>query len=559
MSREIWKGVKTSEKFPKPPSLSASYSHSRSEGGKLAAIQSVARPDFIGLKVTKCGSIQEFRGLRLTPEEAKEIYLRSSARRKSRVEMILEPLKARPITAGDSLGCYLSMIGQKQMWNHLRSKKQCTLIGEPLTVDHLKWLQIWSNPAFEYWVSGDYSAATDNLNIFQTKAIFEEFLELSTYDDDLKLIMREILYEQELWYKNHDDSRVMQTNGQLMGSPLSFPVLNVANLIAYWKAYERFSGKKFHFSELPVLVNGDDILFKASPEFYSIWQQEVKKFGFDLSVGKSYFSKDFLTVNSKLYEVRKTHRRLTTEYKFQLVTFFNPSQVLPGEEKKTDFVDLLSDALMRTSDPRFTLGLFLHFCRNEVRQATRNGLFNLFGHKYSGTLGVQCPESFKPRWTSKQLRLARFLWRNPGKPIRELSKSSVSKGFLNLCCDSFWAFNPDTEEEDTTFECKFSDHLNHTCSSYKKRYWKTRSIKVPKTEPKMNSKYMFSNPWKRIPYENLKTRLISFSESTKIPIGTFSSFDKKIGIENEVLDKVLGTPYLRFHEHSLFQFLEHSS
>jgi len=52
---------------------------------------------------------------------------------------------------------------------------------------------------------------------------------------------------------------------------------------------------------LPVLINGDDILFQGDDRFYAIWRSTIAEFGLKLSVGKNYFSPQFLTVNSELY------------------------------------------------------------------------------------------------------------------------------------------------------------------------------------------------------------------------------------------------------------------
>jgi len=56
-----------------------------------------------------------------------------------------------------------------------------------------------------------------------------------------------------------------QTNGQLMGSVLSFPYLCAANLICFMRAVTRVCGLRNlpvpSVKDLPVLINGDDILF----------------------------------------------------------------------------------------------------------------------------------------------------------------------------------------------------------------------------------------------------------------------------------------------------------
>lgn len=74
-------------------------------------------------------------------------------------------------------------------------------------------------------------------------------------------------------------------NGQLMGSPLSFPVLCAINFVAYKTALRRYvtdkggDWSKAENMPLPVRVDGDDILFKTNPEFYENYLLETRHFG----------------------------------------------------------------------------------------------------------------------------------------------------------------------------------------------------------------------------------------------------------------------------------------
>lgn len=134
-----------------------------------------------------------------------------------------------------------------------------------------------------------------------------------------------------------ENTRVRQARGQLMGNVLSFPILCLINLTGYlhaaseymdsfkedfsdpstqidraqvslladffrWKggSYELCLNKQ-NFPRLPVRVNGDDILFQASPFFYRVWSHSLKDVGFVKSVGKNYYSPWFFTVNSQIF------------------------------------------------------------------------------------------------------------------------------------------------------------------------------------------------------------------------------------------------------------------
>ena len=118
-----------------------------------------------------------------------------------------------------------------------------------------------------------------------------------------------MLYEQLLLhYPKDGPTATLQTDGQLMGSNLSFPILCVINLIGYWTTLEEYTGLRFEPNCLPVLVNGDDILFripKPRPDdphtFYELWNKNITLFGFELSVGKNYIHDRVFTVNSECW------------------------------------------------------------------------------------------------------------------------------------------------------------------------------------------------------------------------------------------------------------------
>lgn len=408
-----WDGTRTEVRFTLPPSFAASFLTSRKEGGKMKEIQDLCREnhtiDEVGLINDKSGALHRVEGLSLPVKDAVRTCLDDPNLRNVRVVMVREPLKARPITAGNGLGGYVGGIGQRDMWNQLYHKFPCCcLIGRPLEVDDLQRLDRDSPLEFDHWVSGDYSAATDNLDIRLSKVLFERFLDHSSYDPDLKDVLRAMLYEQHLHYPDGDT--LWQTNGQLMGSPLSFPILCVANLVAYAITWERyFDCKLTTLRHLPVLVNGDDILFKANDLFYKMWQHEVKKVGFELSIGKSYYSTKFLTVNSKLYRISGVNND-----NFTLVTFFNPSQALPtswitppGDDHQdaNDFAGRMSDLLERTVDERFALRCAIRFNKREIALATRCGLHNMFIPQHLGGLGIKCPEQL---WQTEKVWVTPF-------------------------------------------------------------------------------------------------------------------------------------------------------
>lgn len=505
----LWKGAQSASNESPPPSFSASYHSGRASGGKLAEIREIGTTQEVGL-TDQGGEMLRVFGRVTTTGEAVNDYLQSGDRMRTRVQMVIEPLKARPITAGSASGSWACMRAQRKMWNHLRRLPQFALIGETLQETHLNWVQDKSPSGFDYWVSGDYSAATDNLDIRLTRRLFESFLYWTDFDDDLETVLREMLYEQTLCYP-HDGSESQQTNGQLMGSPLSFPILCAANLFCYVQTWRRVFGSVPPLKDLPVLINGDDILFKSSTEFYEVWQDEIKKVGFELSVGKSYFSKKFLTVNSKLYVCKGTLHQCRDpqdpstgcdtkcDVKPTLVTFFNPAQVLPGhyvndeshnvEQCESDpLVGRLSDALTRASDPRHALARFKYFNKKLVHQATQFGRLNLLIHRNLGGVGVIAPDGIKIEITRFQRQLATVLHSTRQAGVVRCTRSVESHGFMTHEC-AYTAVRATVPPAPSPSPSKFATDLDRSVS----RFWEVSNVPYFGPEIRMKNANLMSN------------------------------------------------------------------
>ena len=240
----------------------------------------------------------------------------------------LEPLKCRLITKGNAMPYAAVMPFQKDMRRHLYDKHFAfKLIGEPLTEQLLHELLAKERRANIFaddvkngkvikWNSGDFSAATDGISQEVNSLALEEYIaSLAGVTEDEKTILRAVLGNHLLNYPD-DENRpykvrepFMMKNGQLMGCPISFPILCAINLAAYWLALEEYTGRKFEIDKLPVLINGDDILFRATDEMAAIWHKWITHAGFTLSKGKNYLAKDFLTVNSVCYSYRSQEYR----------------------------------------------------------------------------------------------------------------------------------------------------------------------------------------------------------------------------------------------------------
>ena len=188
----------------------------------------------------------------------------------------------------------------------------------------------------KFMVSGDYEAATDNLDPRVSEYIWEQICRTvrrhgrflidplprvhgSDFEPDWPEMDghsweycqgKKALTGHRLSYK--DGEVVMQTCGQLMGSPMSFPILCIANaaccLIAMGvKPPEEGSkswGSKKWLKGLPLRINGDDCCFPADEEQYEDWNSITSSIGLKKSIGKNYTSTEFAIMNSELHVVK---------------------------------------------------------------------------------------------------------------------------------------------------------------------------------------------------------------------------------------------------------------
>jgi len=130
--------------------------------------------------------------------------------------------------------------------------------------------------------SGDFDAATDN--------IFRDIIKAAISGLPVYETVKQQFYEVLV-----DD--FYTTNGQLMGSILSFPILCVINLFVHEYCQSKLSETS------PPYINGDDILFRASKDFIDLWLRVTKSCGLIPSKGKNLISERYFTINSRPFLV----------------------------------------------------------------------------------------------------------------------------------------------------------------------------------------------------------------------------------------------------------------
>jgi hypothetical protein len=143
-------------------------------------------------------------------------------------------------------------------------------------------------------VSGDYSSATDNLPIevmeVALRAMFANSTFIPSNVRELALrACRPILFSESTSFE--------VTVGQMMGSLLSFPFLCLQNYLAFRWSVESVGLKR----KIPVLINGDDILYQSPFEgFDQIWRSVVNQVGLEVEVTKTSVSGLYGSLNSTL-------------------------------------------------------------------------------------------------------------------------------------------------------------------------------------------------------------------------------------------------------------------
>ena len=385
---------------------------------------------------TSPGVIKELRGVRVPSFQDLEEMSTDTPR--AMVQAILEPLKVRLITKGPASNYFLAKSYQKSLFKYLRKFPQFELIGDPLRDDHIYRMiereRAITGMDFSHFVSGDYSSATDNLGIQYT--IIGMNSSLQNYKGPYKTILKSVLFEHEIHYPNKFGiDSFNQNNGQLMGSPLSFPFLCTTNLIAYKLSLEDYLGRKLRFKDLPCLVNGDDILFRTNPDHYEIWKKHVADIGFTLSVGKNYIHEKVLTINSTMYKFQESRLKRIDYCNFGLLSGTSKLGASRGEvrEKAIELADAFTKSVGGATNKPLAASRF--FVRNSesIAKITMRGRYNLFIPRALGGLGFPIYSGVNFHVTRFQRLLAKLVLKSkdlcPLFGFKTSSKSNMVMGY----------------------------------------------------------------------------------------------------------------------------------
>jgi len=422
---EVFGGRRFTESDPFP-SISGHYDMKRKFGGAAwflrdyvsfrsgTELHSMDYHPHVGVIVT--------RGLELI-NPIEDLYLNSARNFTCRPSFILEPLKVRTVTAGPSLEYFLCMSLQKFMWRTLKDHPTFQLIGTPVTAELLSnFLLPRSERGVGAWLSGDYSAATDNLRQRFSRSALNYICKITGVPPQYRrlasksLVGHKIEYTEKTgkkfkingtWKEEVKKVTVDQWNGQLMGSPLSFPILCIVNAAICKLSFEMGQWGSGRLRDMPILVNGDDCVMKFNEKQKLNWEGISAQAGLSPSVGKCYYAKRWLQINSVNF--------LLTGDAFEAIPYYNFSLCNETKSKGNDtrhWSDLGAAAreFVRGHDDKVKSHLIQFFLRRQRKLLAKcpTGI-SWWLPECLGGLGIPIPSNWEPSVTYRQRQLATYL------------------------------------------------------------------------------------------------------------------------------------------------------
>jgi hypothetical protein len=299
------------------PSTSANYINSRSEMGAVAA----------------CMSDEIMSGLRIKPEESlikttisksrrhqtmrcetvelrayfMEFYRRVCKKADSEEPLALplglpEALKVRVISKGPPFLYTMLKPLQKKLWSVLKDHPCFRLIGRPETAEYIHERMGANLPEGKKFLSVDYTDATNEMMSFcsnESVRVLSDILKLS--EEERRGFYR-AMTEHVIEY---DEEKRKQTMGQLMGSIVSFPILCIVNAAICRWAMEISDKRHWSLKDIPLAINGDDAVMKINEKGREIWAKIGSFCGLSPSIGKVYYSEQFLNLNSATFHYHR--------------------------------------------------------------------------------------------------------------------------------------------------------------------------------------------------------------------------------------------------------------
>lgn len=154
---------------------------------------------------------------------------------------------------------------------------------------------------FYYWISGDYEKCTDMFSIEWSKYV-------------VKCVCKTVFGNE--WWRYYEIADTFNLNlpffyGQPQGHGLSFAILCIINLAIISFCFDTCDQHEYYYRKkgdtkvplynLPVKINGDDIVFASTDEIYQNWCDFCVALGLKVNQVKSYRSTTHFTLNSRAF------------------------------------------------------------------------------------------------------------------------------------------------------------------------------------------------------------------------------------------------------------------
>jgi len=326
--------------------------------------------------------------------------------------------KERGVTVADG---YHQVLGplHRTLYDHL-SQFEWLLRGEARG----KKFKGFKRNRKEVYVSGDYESATDNLSCEAAERILSRVLSRArSIPQSMRAYALRTLRSVIFYPGGHG---VWQARGQLMGNYLSFPLLCLQNYIAFKFLVPR---------EVPVRINGDDIVFRASRSEARIWMEGVCRTGLTLSKGKTLVDSTLFSLNSSFFHGEGNRVRE--------IPVIRPSQLVTKDGSLPTGASFCRFIRNWTFDNRRQVGaLFLRAHSAKIRASGRSvwGLGIPADNSQLHTAGLAVRESFF-RGPRKGDRL-------PEVPIPKAASEVRDKHGEEWICTSERLYASRSEEDD---------------------------------------------------------------------------------------------------------------
>jgi hypothetical protein len=417
------------------PSTNSTYTHSRTEGGAVGAVkvlfEELKARQQLGQKslIEKDTSEEEdaWNALRAIQIDAKEkktqkqptqridalplyqqwlINIYPALKQKAidsenlvSTVALTEALKFRTITKGNAFRQTVLKPLQQFLHRTMRSHPTFRYIGEEISAEKLTedfgYIPDWAS----HMISGDWSDATNELFSFASEYAGELIARRINLDQAEKKLFLESLTGHTLVYKGKDgiENKYRQRRGQLMGSITSFPVLCLINAAVCKLAFEdsfpdyirakikrhqkgnkRARPHRLRLSDIPLRINGDDLLMAGTIKTEGLLDISGKAVGLLSSVGKSYSAGGYANMNSTSFITKIRRNGYAASCSFELIPYVNFG-LLNGYRRSTSSEDRDD---VRISD----LGSIATALVRFAPKAMRERLLKLFIKRHEGLL-----------------------------------------------------------------------------------------------------------------------------------------------------------------------------